>query len=437
MRATSLLDLRVLFGVFVLFALAGCAATRPYPPLICNMHNGTEARVIVSSQQVGSEDKIRPVPGRHSEESGSVTSLQALIGRNLTERSAIKRGSTSAAVVEPQGLTRPAPTPGYSKSTPSYNVLALSAGGQFGAYGSGFLKGWGERNDLRPNRADIDMITGVSTGAMMATYAYLGASDNSAVRAKYDALLKDQYTTLSNEDVFRVRSPIELPFVYSLFDSTPLRKRIAGLITEDLLNDVIAEESQTKRLLLVGAVNVNSGDFEYFDLVAIAKDASHDRRACYVAAILASAAIPIAFNPVFINDQMYVDGGARKHVFFLTELAKLAPDTTKNVYGILHGDLEVPHDKQVSGLVGLASRTSAIASDQLMLDSAYFVDAEAKRLKINVGWTAAMQSSCGAGGNDDMFSPAVGNCLWEIGLKRAREDADPWKSLEYWTRSEP
>ncbi len=77
----------------------------------------------------------------------------------------------------------------------------LSAGGQFGAYGSGFLAGWGERTDLAPNRGDIDMVTGVSTGAMMATYAYLGASFDPAVRAKFDALLKEEYTTLRNENV--------------------------------------------------------------------------------------------------------------------------------------------------------------------------------------------------------------------------------------------
>ena len=84
-------------------------------------------------------------------------------------------------------------------------MLVLSAGGQYGAYGSGFLKGWGDRADLQPNRPDIDMITGVSTGAMMAAYVYLGSSDDQATRAKYDALLKDQYTTLRNDDVIRAR----------------------------------------------------------------------------------------------------------------------------------------------------------------------------------------------------------------------------------------
>jgi predicted patatin/cPLA2 family phospholipase len=316
----------------------------------------------------------------------------------------------------------------------SYDVLVLSAGGQYGAYGSGFLQGWGNRADLRPNRGDIDMVTGVSTGAMMASYAYLGSSNDPAVRAKYDALLKNQYTTLRDEDVFRKRQPVEYLWANSLFDSAPLQDRIRELITDELLDEILAEETRSKRLLLVGAVNADSGGFEHFDLIAIAGDRSHDRRTCYASAILASAAIPLAFNPIFINNRMYLDGGARHHTFFLTQVAEALPGAAKNVFGILHGDLSVPQQETPNNLVGVVSRTSTIATDQLMLDSAYYVDAEARRLGYGAHWTAAKDTGCPVGSNDDMFSPALGLCLWENGLGRARDEGNPWKTLRQLTQ---
>lgn len=428
MRAeTSLLGHFVL-PLAVLLGFAGCATIRPDPGLTCNLHVSSQDQSLSAfpAPPPGEQQIVRSLPLWDHGVPQAASDLRKQIAQNFKDRTELKRAIRPGepSPVPPGARPSPAPVP-----APSYDVLVLSAGGQFGAYGSGFLKGWGDRADLSPNRADIDMITGVSTGAMMASYAYLGSSNDPVVRAKYDALLKDQYTTLRNEDVFRARSPVEFLYANSIFDSAPLRARIMGLITEELLDAVIAEEQSSKRLLFVGAVNADSGQFEYFDLIAIAKDRSHDRRACYAAAILASAAIPIAFNPVFINGSMYLDGGARQHAFFLAQVAAALPQATKNVFGILHGDLMVPRQTTKNNLIGVVSRTSAIATDQLMLDSAYFVDAEGKRLGYSVRWTAATGTNCPATGSDDMFSPVVGSCLWENGLARARDDPNPWKEL--------
>lgn len=408
-----------LCSLAALLVLAACATPRPDPGIACKLYTQVDG-------PPGAAVRVpRTLPAWENEVSPRALSLQSQIAQNFSERQAVKRALLR---MRPQ----PAPPPPGVKPPPaaeSYEILVLSAGGQFGAYGSGFLKGWGDRADLQPNRADIDMVTGVSTGAMMATYAYLGSSDDAAVRAKYDALLKAQYTTLRNEDVFRPRSPIELLWSNSVFDSTPLRERIAALITDELLRDVVAEAQRSRRLLFVGAVNADSGEFEHFDLIAIASDASHDRRGCYAAAILASAAIPAAFSPVFINGQMYLDGGARQHVFFLAQTATALRGRTRNLYGILHGDLAVPPQTTKNNLIGVVSRTSSIATDQLLLDSAHYVDAEAKRLGYRVQWTAAVNTNCGAGASDDMFSPELGLCLWETGLARARGEVTPWKDL--------
>lgn len=409
--------------------LSGCATPRPEPGLACNLYARTIRALPPPPPPIGTETQVtRAVQAKASDATLRVASLQAQIAQSFEDRQAMKRDRRPLKpppVPLPPGQPAPPPPP----PAPSYDVLVLSAGGQYGAYGSGFLKGWGDRADLQPNRPDIDMITGVSTGAMMAAYVYLGSSDDQATRAKYDALLKIQYTTLRNDDVIRARSPFELLWSNAVYDSTPLRNRIAGLITDDFLDEIVAEAEHSRRLLFVGAVNADSGLFEHFDLIAIARDRSHDRRACFSAAILASAAIPVVFNPVFINGQMYIDGGARQHAFFLAQAASVMPKATKTLYGILHGDLRVQEQRTRNDLIGVVTRTSSIATDQLLLDSAYYVDAEAARLGYRTRWTAAANTSCPGGADDDMFSPAMGLCLWNAGLARARDDPNPWKSL--------
>lgn len=405
-----------------LLILGGCATPRPHPGIACNLH-GQSDRFPAGVRQATA---ARSIPNWDRYVSQEALGLRKQIQQNFVDRQESKRLLRSLRPVPPQPSGPPPPP---SIPTPSYDVLVLSAGGQFGAYGSGFLKGWGDRLDLLPNRAEIDMVTGVSTGAMMATYAYLGSSAEAPTRAQYDALLKAQYTTLRNEDVFRPRSPVEFLWANSIYDSTPLQVRIEQLITEDLLSAVIAESKRSNRLLFVGAVNADSGLFEYFDLIAIAGDSTHDRRRCYAAAVLASAAIPVAFSPVFINGQMYLDGGARQNAFFVAQVAAALPAEAKNLFGILHGDLSVPPTTTENNLFGVVARTTMIATDQLTLDAAYYVDSEARRRGFTTRWTSAANTTCQPPASDDMFSPSLGQCLWDIGFSRASGDPSPWKEF--------
>src|SRR4029077_17430393 len=82
---------------------------------------------------------------------------------------------------------------GASSIHPNRNILCLTGGGSFGAYSAGVLVGWSERG----NRPNFDVVTGISTGALIAPCAFLGP--------KYDAALKRFYTTLQNKDIYRVR----------------------------------------------------------------------------------------------------------------------------------------------------------------------------------------------------------------------------------------
>ncbi|MDH5538651.1 MAG: patatin-like phospholipase family protein [Rhizobacter sp.] len=403
--------------------IAACATPRPNPGITCTLTAGAQTPQPAPAMAPGDRRKARALRAWALADSPQPSALRRQIAQNYLDRMAEKAA--------PRPLPAP-PGPGALPPVPaatSYDILVLSAGGQYGAYGSGFLKGWGDRADLIPGRAAIDMITGVSTGALMATYAYLGSSNDAAVRARFDDILKEQYTTLNDEDIFRQRGTLELLWANSVRDTAPLKTRLMRLITDELLDEVVAEAQRSKRLLFIGAVNADSGHFEHFDLIAMAGDTSESRRACYVSAILAAAAIPVAFNPVFINGQMYLDGGVRQHAFFLEQVAAALPQPTKNILGILHGDLQVGVAQTKNGLIGVASRATTLMTDQLMLDSAYYVDAEGKRLGFDVQWTAAASVDCPTDDDNDSFSPIEGRCLWDAGLARARDEADPWKEL--------
>jgi hypothetical protein len=189
-RTTCRVPLSLVLAAAV--TLVGCATPRPRPPLICSL------RAIAPEQPAQTAPAaptpappypgVTPAPAEPTVRAAVPPELRALRGQikaSFEQRRDRKR-ALRQPVTPHMGPSRPAPMPA-PVPPPTYDILVLSAGGQFGAYGSGFLAGWGERTDLAPNRGDIDMVTGVSTGAMMATYAYLGASFDPVVRAEYHA----------------------------------------------------------------------------------------------------------------------------------------------------------------------------------------------------------------------------------------------------------
>src|SRR4029077_3513839 len=107
---------------------------------------------------------------------------------------------------------------GASSIHPNRNILCLSGGGSFGAYSAGVLVGWSERGD-RPN---FDVVTGISTGALIAVPAFLGPT--------YDEHMRQFYTTLKNDDLFKMRFVLGL-FGEALADTSPLKRRIEAFLT--------------------------------------------------------------------------------------------------------------------------------------------------------------------------------------------------------------
>ena len=195
-------------------------------------------------------------------------------------------------------------------STSRY-FLAISGGGDDGAFGAGLLVGWSDRG----NRPIFDVVTGVSTGALSAPFVFLGQ--------KYDAELKEIFTQTSAEDIF-VRRPTVLAAVASdaLSDNAPLRRMIARYLDQEMIQG-IAEEYTKGRLLLILTTNLDQGRPVIWNIGAIAASNNPKAQDLIVDVLLASASIPAVFPPVMLDimvdgtryQEMHVDGGTIAQAF--------------------------------------------------------------------------------------------------------------------------
>jgi patatin-like phospholipase len=192
---------------------------------------------------------------------------------------------------------------------PAY-FLAISGGGDAGAFGAGLLCGW-SASGTRPS---FKVVTGISTGGLLAPFAFLGP--------KYDHVLKYVYTSVSPDDIYKARGMFAIFNSDGLADNRPLWNLIAKFVTPEFLAEVAAEYAKG-RFLLVGTTNIDARRPVVWNMGAIAS--SKDPRALelFRDIMLASAAIPGAFSPVMIDvevdgvpyQEMHVDGGASGQVF--------------------------------------------------------------------------------------------------------------------------
>jgi predicted acylesterase/phospholipase RssA len=202
-----------------------------------------------------------------------------------------------------------------------YNVLALSGGGSYGAFSAGLLNGW----TASGQRPQFDIVSGVSTGALIATYAFLGP--------QYDSALRDFYTNTTTDDIYRKRCKPAVLWSDSFVSSEPLERMIEASINPQLLCDVAHAHAEGRRLF-VGTTNVDTGRLVIWDMGAIASSGKPDALALYRKIILASASPPGFFPPVHIDvtvngrtyTELHVDGGTTAQVFFRTSMMQIDPD---------------------------------------------------------------------------------------------------------------
>jgi predicted acylesterase/phospholipase RssA len=191
-----------------------------------------------------------------------------------------------------------------------HNYLALSGGGARGAFGAGLLAGWAQRGD----RPSFTMVSGVSTGALIAPYAFLGA--------KYDPVIREIYVAHSTDDLFRRRNVFSIVTGDSVMDVSGFVGLIKRYLPDNLI-DEIAVQYRLGRELIVGTTNLDSERPVIWSIGAIAASDHPDRYHLVRRVIMASASLPVAFPPVMIPvladgaqyDEMHVDGGVANQVF--------------------------------------------------------------------------------------------------------------------------
>lgn len=186
----------------------------------------------------------------------------------------------------------------------SANFLAISGGGASGAYGAGILTAWSELG----TRPEFKVVTGVSTGALTAPFAFLGE--------RYDQQLAQFYTGISMPDVMVPRGLLVGLLSDSFYDSTPLLQLIRSVLTPDFVA-AIAREYNKGRLLVVATTNLDIPAGVLWNMGGIAASDNPRRAELMARILLASASIPGAFPPVMIDleadgerfQEMNVDGG--------------------------------------------------------------------------------------------------------------------------------
>ncbi|MGE3530130.1 MAG: patatin-like phospholipase family protein [Methyloceanibacter sp.] len=195
---------------------------------------------------------------------------------------------------------------------PVVSFLALSGGGADGAFGAGVLCGW----TASGKRPEFDLVTGVSTGALTAPFAFLGP--------KYDEALKKVFTESTTKDIAIAQPVRGLLGGDSLASNAPLAKVIAHYVTEEFLQEVATEHRKGRRLL-IGTTNLDAERPVVWDMGQIAVSGRPESLELFRKVLLASAAIPAVFPPGFVKvaadgatyDEMHVDGGATREVFLI------------------------------------------------------------------------------------------------------------------------
>ncbi len=193
---------------------------------------------------------------------------------------------------------------------PALDLLAISGGGDDGAFGAGLLTGWTQSG----TRPEFALVTGVSTGGLIAPFAFVGPD--------YDPALRRVYTQSTLSDILIQRSLITGVLSDGLADTTPLFRTIARELDATMIAR-IGEGYRQGRLLLIGTTDLDAQLPVIWNVGAIAASGHPGAPALIHRIMLASASIPGAFAPVLFDvtldgarhQELHVDGGAFAQAF--------------------------------------------------------------------------------------------------------------------------
>src|SRR5262245_10461223 len=303
----------------------------------------------------------------------------------------------------------------FRKILPSSNGawLAMSGGGADGAFAAGVLNGWAQSG----KRPEFSVVTGVSIGALLAPYAFLGP--------KFDDELRQAMTQITGADIFEDRQTHE-----SFLDTWPLRRLIEKRVTPELFAAVAAEHKKGRRLWVI-TTNADSGRRVIWDMGAIAQKGDEAALNLFREVLLASSAIPGFFTPVLIDveangkkfQEMHIDGSVTSP-FFVGPEALLEPGSklklpASELYIILNGRLAPDFYPPERTTVQIRSRLISVVLRASLRAEAMLFGANAQRL--GVPMYVAQVADSFSFPSYGLFDEKYMNALYEHGVERAKD----------------
>ncbi|QPF95233.1 patatin-like phospholipase family protein [Bradyrhizobium commune] len=278
--------------------------------------------------------------------------------------------ATSSRVLDIDGLRRYTDEPitkfSFEKDNSAANrsYLALSGGGADGAYGVGVLNGWSAAG----TRPAFSVVSGVSTGGLIAPFAFLGP--------QYDDTLKDVYTSGIAESLLSDPSIMRVLFGSGLFGNTRLRELVARYVGPEIMAQVARENAKGRRLLIV-TTDLDTQRTAIWDMGKIAAVGTPEALKLFRDVMAASASIPLVFPPIMIDaegqghkfQEMHVDGGVTAPVLTLPEAllfqGRLPGNAKMDIYILVNKKIERNFELVANSTIDVASRSlSAITQSQ-------------------------------------------------------------------------
>jgi len=307
-----------------------------------------------------------------------------------------------------------------------HHYLAISGGGQEGAFGAGLLCGWTQSG----TRPEFTFVTGISTGALMAPFAFLGP--------EYDELIEQIYTTTSTRDILDPRSLIGTLTSNAMASSEPLKTTLERVITADIV-EAIALEHRKGRSLFIGTTNLDAGRPVHWDIGEIANSGDPGSLDLIRQILLASASIPGIFPPVLIEveadgkifDEMHVDGGTSEQLFFFPAgidwnrvLDKLDVTNTPNLYLIRNSRIDPVYTPVDNELFAISDRSVSSMIRSQGIGNLYEIYMMAARDKLE--YHLAYIPNDFDAPQEERFDPGYMKTLFDLGFELAKEGYE-WK----------
>jgi predicted acylesterase/phospholipase RssA len=269
----------------------------------------------------------------------------------------------------------------------SIDILALSGGGAGGSFGAGVMVGLTESG----KRPKFEVVTGVSTGALISTFAFLGP--------EYDGKLAEAYGGKATVGMLKSRGIATL-FGVGLYNDKPLRDIVNTYITDEMIDEV-GKEAATGRLLLVATTNLDREETTIWNMGAIAMQGDDKARKLYREVLIASSSVPGVFPPVMIEveddgkiyAEMHVDGGASTPFFVVPDIALIIGFQSEelfgaNIYVVINGQAASAPRETKNNTMEIVSRSFTTVLNHMTRTSLAQTEAFAARNSMRFVFTA-------------------------------------------------